>query len=105
MQLPLRGGTFQRAVTTATITTHHAADLLGAEHPNTLTARAHLAASYYQAGRTSDAIALQEQVLADCQRLLGAEHPHTLSTGRPYVATLIAQRHRVWSRSSQLPFV
>jgi hypothetical protein len=51
--------------------------LLGDEHPNTLTARANLAVSYYQAGRTTDAITLQERVLADSERLLGDEHPTT----------------------------
>jgi hypothetical protein len=40
--------------------------------------RGDLALSYRSAGRTSDAIVLLEQVLADSQRLLGAEHPNTL---------------------------
>ena len=49
------------------------------EHPDTLTARANLASSYGQAGRTTDAIALQETVLTDRERLLGPEHPDTLT--------------------------
>ncbi|MEU1456938.1 tetratricopeptide repeat protein, partial [Streptomyces avermitilis] len=53
--------------------------LLGADHPNTLSARGNLAASYRQAGRTGEAIAIEEQVLADRERLLGADHPSTLS--------------------------
>jgi hypothetical protein len=52
---------------------------LGAEHPATLTARNNLALSYHSAGRTADAIALQEPVLADLERLLGPEHPDTLT--------------------------
>ncbi|MFJ7199757.1 MULTISPECIES: tetratricopeptide repeat protein, partial [unclassified Streptomyces] len=51
----------------------------GNEHPHTLTAHANLAASYRQAGRTSDAIEIEEHVLADRERLLGNEHPHTLT--------------------------
>jgi len=38
-----------------------------------------LAASYYQAGRTTDAITLQQRVLTDSERLLGDEHPTTLA--------------------------
>ncbi|WP_257139609.1 tetratricopeptide repeat protein, partial [Streptomyces sp. or20] len=49
--------------------------LLGAEHPDTLTARGNLATSYWQAGRTGEAIAIEETVAADTERLLGAEHP------------------------------
>ncbi|MFF3540167.1 tetratricopeptide repeat protein, partial [Streptomyces sp. NPDC002466] len=54
--------------------------ILGDEHPDTLTARANLATSYRQAGRTDDAINLLEHVLADRERLLGNQHPHTLTT-------------------------
>ena len=50
--------------------------ILGDEHPGTLTARANLAGSYWSAGRTADAIELQERVLADSVRILGDEHPH-----------------------------
>jgi tetratricopeptide (TPR) repeat protein len=60
--------------------------LLGAEHPDTLAARDNLALSYWSAGRIADAIALQEQVLADRERLLGPEHPDTL-TARTNLAT------------------
>ncbi|WP_329595816.1 FxSxx-COOH system tetratricopeptide repeat protein (plasmid) [Streptomyces sp. NBC_01362] len=53
--------------------------LLGNEHLDTLTARSNLAASYWQAGRTNDAIDIEEHVLAEYERLLGDEHPDTLS--------------------------
>jgi len=59
--------------------TERSEGLLGAEHPDTLTARANLADSYGQAGRTNDAITLLEQVVADSERLLGAEHPDTVA--------------------------
>jgi tetratricopeptide (TPR) repeat protein len=52
---------------------------LGEEEPRTLTARSNLAASYWQAGRTDEAIQLQETVLSDSQRILGPDHPDTLT--------------------------
>ena len=72
-------GSNQRAVTTAESNVAHAAALLGSNHEATLTARANLAGSYYQAGRTSDAIEFGERVLTDRERILGPEHPNTLS--------------------------
>ena len=53
---------------------------LGPEHPNTLTAQANLAASYWQAGRTNEAITIEEQVLETMRRTVGPEHPDTLTT-------------------------
>ncbi|MFB7926951.1 FxSxx-COOH system tetratricopeptide repeat protein, partial [Streptomyces sp. NPDC056081] len=67
--------------------------LLGDKHPDTLTARANLAASYRQAGRTDKAINLMEHVLADRERLLGDEHPDTLNA-RNNLATSYHQAGR-----------
>jgi tetratricopeptide (TPR) repeat protein len=53
--------------------------VLGPDHPDTLTARNSLAAAYQAAGRVAEAIPLYEQTLAACQRLLGADHPRTLN--------------------------
>jgi Tetratricopeptide repeat len=53
--------------------------VLGADHPDTLTARNNLANAYQDAGRTAEAITLCEQNLADVKRVLGADHPHTLA--------------------------
>ena len=53
--------------------------LLGPEHPDTSTARAHLAAAYRSAGRTQEAIELLERVLADRERLVGRDDPETLT--------------------------
>ncbi|WP_326770344.1 tetratricopeptide repeat protein (plasmid) [Streptomyces sp. NBC_01591] len=53
--------------------------LLGNEHPDTLNARANLATSYRQAGRTNNAIEIEEHVLTEYERLLGNEHPDTRS--------------------------
>ena len=52
--------------------------VLGADHPDTLTARNNLAAAYQAAGRTAEAITLHKQNLADMERVLGADHPNTL---------------------------
>ncbi|MFI7662737.1 tetratricopeptide repeat protein [Micromonospora parva] len=47
-----------------------------------MTARANLARSYRQAGRTTEAIALLTKVVADSRRLLGDDHPTTLAVVR-----------------------
>lgn len=52
-------------------------------------ARAHLAASYRQAGRTSEAITIEKQVVADRERLLG-DHPDTVTAA----ATLEGWKNR-----------
>jgi tetratricopeptide (TPR) repeat protein len=57
-----------------------AADLLGADHPDTLASRNNLASAYRDAGRREEALALFERTLADCERRLGADHPDTLTS-------------------------
>ena len=54
-------------------------DVLGADHPGTLTVLNNLAVAYYSAGRFGEAIELFEQVLAG-QRVLGADHLDMLNT-------------------------
>ena len=73
--------------------TDQASRLLGDEHPDTLAARGNLADSYRQAGRTGEAISLEERVAADRERLLGDEHPHTL-TARANLAASYGQAGR-----------
>ncbi|MGJ5759908.1 tetratricopeptide repeat protein [Streptomyces galbus] len=51
----------------------------GSDHPDTLTARHNLAASYGAAGRIQDALDLRERVLTDYERVLGPDHPDTLT--------------------------
>jgi len=53
--------------------------VLGADHPNTLTARNNLAVTYQAAGGLGEAIPLFEQNLAERERVLGADHPDTLT--------------------------
>ena len=54
------------------------AEEIGDKHPDTLRARDNLASLYWSAGRTQDAITLQEQVLTDSEEVLGDKHPDTL---------------------------
>jgi tetratricopeptide (TPR) repeat protein len=54
--------------------------VLGPDHPDTLTARNSLAAAYQAAGRAGEAIPLYEQSLVACERLLGVDHPRTLNS-------------------------
>ncbi|MBA2766216.1 MAG: tetratricopeptide repeat protein [Solirubrobacterales bacterium] len=70
----------RRAVPIAELTHEHARRLLGAQHHDTLNAGERVALAYRAAGRTAEAIAIHEPLLADSERLLGAEHPNTLST-------------------------
>ncbi|KAJ7838653.1 P-loop containing nucleoside triphosphate hydrolase protein, partial [Mycena olivaceomarginata] len=51
---------------------------LGQEHPDTLSARASLAASYKALGQSKDAAELEAVVLEKSKLLLGEEHPETL---------------------------
>ena len=57
-----------------------ACDVLGPDHPDTLTSRNSLAGSYRDAGRLDKAIALYEQILEDSIRILGSDHPRTLTS-------------------------
>lgn len=70
----------QRGLATAQITLRHAERVLGPGHPHTLTTRDHLALAYHYAGRSGEAIAILEPLLADHERILGVEHPETLTT-------------------------
>ena len=56
------------------------ADVLGPNHPHTLTARNNLALAHMEAGNVSKAVGMYEAVLADHTRALGPDHPHTLHT-------------------------
>jgi len=75
----LRTGGGERAVTVGVAAAELAERLLGPGHPHTLTARANLASSYRSAGRTGEAIAIDERLVADRERLLGPGHPDTLT--------------------------
>ena len=52
--------------------------LLGDEHPSTLTSMANLASTYQNQGKWKEAEALQVVVMEKSKQLLGDEHPDTL---------------------------
>jgi hypothetical protein len=54
--------------------------VLGPDNPFTLASCDTLSLVYEAAGRTGEAIALYEQVLADRERVLGPDHPDTLQS-------------------------
>ena len=54
-------------------------DVLGPDHPDTLTVRNNLALAYDSVGRFGEAIDAWEELLLDCQRVLGPDHPDTLT--------------------------
>ena len=54
--------------------------LLGEDHPDTVTARHDLANAYRAAGRNHEAIGLHEKVLAARERILGTDDPSTLTS-------------------------
>jgi len=57
-----------------------AEQVLGPDHPDTLTTRNSLANAYRAAGRAADAIPLHQQTLAGRERVLGPDHPETLKS-------------------------
>ncbi|MGW1816773.1 TIR-like protein FxsC [Streptomyces sp. NPDC002125] len=68
--------------------------LLGERHPDTLSARAFLAAAYLGAGRIGEAIAIATRVLADREAVLGKRHPDTL-TARSQLAVSYYEAGRI----------
>ncbi|MFE7549919.1 tetratricopeptide repeat protein [Streptomyces gardneri] len=70
------------------------ARILGEDHPYTLEAIANLAVARWRAGRSAEAIALEERVLADRTRVLGPEHVHTLRS-KSHLATSYRQAGRL----------
>ena len=75
----LRAGSTLPALELATQAVFVSTGRLGPDQPDTLTAWANLAESYWSAGRTGEAMAIEEQVAANRGRLLGPDHPDTLT--------------------------
>jgi len=69
-----------RGLATARTVLRHAERVLGVEHPHTLATRNHLATASRQTGRSDEAIALFESLIAVREQILGAAHPDTLIT-------------------------
>ena len=64
---------------TLTESVTQASNLLGTDHPDTLSTRNNLAGAYHDAGRLDEAIPLFEQNFEDRTRILGPRHPDTLT--------------------------
>jgi tetratricopeptide (TPR) repeat protein len=55
-------------------------DVLGPEHPDTLTSMSNLALVLDRQGKYEEAEAMNRQTLAGYEKVLGPEHPHTLTS-------------------------
>ncbi|KAL2124934.1 hypothetical protein VTJ04DRAFT_1299 [Mycothermus thermophilus] len=55
-------------------------EVLGHNHPDTLTTMHYLAYTWKHLGRHSEAIALMEECIQGRRRVLGEDHPHTQSS-------------------------
>ncbi|KAF6784617.1 Kinesin light chain 5 [Colletotrichum sojae] len=56
------------------------AEILGQEHPDTLTSMANLASTFWNQGRWTEAEELEVRVMEMNKRVLGEEHPSTLAS-------------------------
>ena len=75
-------GSSLQAMDVATQQVSISSDHLGPDHSYTLRARGNLAFSYWSAGRTGEAITIEERVAADTERLLGPDDPDAPSPGQ-----------------------
>ena len=75
--------------------------VLGAEHPDTLTAMNNLAVTTHARGDLAGARALLDQVVEPNRRLLGAEHPSTLIAMNNLAQTVHAQGDLAGARKLQ----
>ena len=94
-QFLLRAGSPLPALDLATQAVSVSTDHLGPDHPDTLTARANLASSYRAAGRTGEAITIEEQA---CRRQRAAARPrpprHPDRPGQPGRLVPVGGAHR-----------
>ena len=67
--------------------------VLGAEHPSTLTTAQNLAASLMHQGKHDEAEKMGREVLAVRKRVLVAEHPNTLSTANLLEYLVLIGKH------------
>ena len=65
--------------------------VLGAEHPDTLTAAGNLASFLLRQRKHAESEKMHREVLAVMQRLLGAEHPRTLTSAQNLASSLLRQ--------------
>jgi len=80
IQYDLKQGRYDIALDKCTKALTIRKDLLGPEHPDTLTSMADLASTYRNQGRWKEAEGLEVQVMETRKRILGQEHPDTLKS-------------------------
>ncbi|THV63944.1 hypothetical protein D6D28_10273, partial [Aureobasidium pullulans] len=75
-------------------------ELLGDEHPSTLTSMANLAATYRDQGRWKEGEELEVSVMEARKKVLGDEHPDTLTSMADLAATYWNQKR--WKEAEEL---
>ena len=75
-------------------------NLLGVDHPDTLTSTANLASTYRSQGRWEEAEKLQVQVMETSKTKLGADHPYTLAIMANLASTFWSQGR--WEEAEKL---
>jgi len=75
-------------------------EMLGQEHPDTLSSMSNLASTYWNQGRWNEAEQLEIQVMDLSKRVLGQEHPHTLTSTSNLASTYLNQGR--WNEAEQL---
>jgi tetratricopeptide (TPR) repeat protein len=75
-------------------------ELLGEEHPDTLTSMTNLASTYREQGRWKEAEELQVSVMEARKRVLGEEHPDTLTSMANLASTYRDQGR--WKEAEEL---
>ena len=82
------GDVTSQAINVGESLVHDSAQLLGEDHPDTLSAKHDLALAYQGVGRPAEAASLFERVAADRERVLGPDHPDTLAARSNLALTL-----------------
>ena len=77
---PFGIGSYQLAVNIYQRVAAYQKEILGLEHPDTLTSAGKLASAFSYQGRWKEAEELQVQVMETAKRVLGLEHPDTLAS-------------------------
>ncbi|KAF6804524.1 Kinesin light chain 5 [Colletotrichum sojae] len=75
-------------------------EILGQEHPSTLTSMANLASTFWNQGRWKEAEELNVQVMETRKRVLGEEHPNTLASMANLASTYRNQGR--WKEAEEL---
>ncbi|KAE8397202.1 purine and uridine phosphorylase [Aspergillus pseudonomiae] len=75
-------------------------EVLGPEHPHTLTSMANLASTYRDQGQLKEAEELELQVIELYKEVLGPEHPHTLTSMHNLASTYQDQGR--WKEAEEL---